>query len=84
MNPLGSGGFGNGLPPELMQNIQQVKGIMSMLKGKPDMLMQQNPMLNQVMQMCQGQNPETVFKSMCKKAGIDADAFIKALKTNLE
>lgn len=80
MNPLGSGNIGNGLPPEIMQNIQQVKGMMNMLKGNPQTIMQQNPMLNQVMQMCQGQNPETVFKSMCKAKGIDPDAFIKALK----
>lgn len=80
MNPLGSGNIGNGLPPELMQNIKQVKGMMNMLKGNPQSIMQQNPMLNQVMQMCQGQNPEVVFKSICKNAGIDADAFIKALK----
>ncbi len=80
MNPLGHGNIGNGLPPELMQNIKNVKWIMNMFKGKPDILIQQNPMLNQVMQMCQGKNPEEVFKTMCKNSGIDVDAFIKALK----
>lgn len=80
MNPLGNGNLSNGLSPEIMQNIQQVKGMMNMLKGNPQTIMQQNPMLNQVMQMCQGKNPETVFKSMCKSKGIDPDAFINALK----
>ena len=80
MNPLGSGNFNNGLPPEIMQNIQQVKGMMNMFKGNPQAFMQQNPMLKQAMQMCQGQNPETVFRSMCKAKGVDPDAFINALK----
>lgn len=80
MNPLGNGNIGNGFPPELMQNIKEVKAFMGMLKGNPQAMMQQNPMFNQIMQMCNGKNPEIVFKSMCKQKGIDADAFINALR----
>lgn len=43
MNPLGNG---NGLSPELMQNIKEVKAFMGMLKGNPQAMMQQNPMFN--------------------------------------
>lgn len=84
MNPLGNGNISNnanGIPPQFRQGIQQAKGMMGMLKGNPNMIMQQNPMFNQVMQMCQGQNPETVFKSMCKQRGIDPDAFIRELQS---
>lgn len=80
MNPLRNENIGNGLSPELMQSIKEVKGIMGMLNGNPQAFMQQNPMFNQVMQICNGKNPEIVFKSICKQKGIDADAFINALK----
>lgn len=78
MNPLGNG---NGLPPELVQNIQQVKGMMSMFKGNPQALIQQNPMLNQIMQMYQGQNPKDIFMNMCKQKGINPEQIINMLKS---
>lgn len=80
MNPLRDVNIGNGLSPELMQNIKEVKGIMGMLNGNPQAIMQQNPMFRQVIEICNGKNPEIVFKSICKQKGIDADAFINALK----
>lgn len=83
MNILGNGGMpisGGGLPPQLMQSIQQVKGIMGMAKGNPMALMQNNPQFAQVMQMCQGQNPRTVLESMCRQQGIDPNALINALR----
>lgn len=82
MNPLGNGNINqiNSLPPQFKQSINQVKGMMNMFRGNPGAVMQQNPMLNQVMQMCNGQNPEMVFKTMCKQRGIDPDAFINELR----
>lgn len=83
MNPLGNGNIQNQpgvLSPEMKQSIQQVKGMMNMLRGNPTAMMQQNPIINQAIQMCNGQNPEMVFKSMCKARGIDPDAFIKELR----
>ena len=80
MNPLGNKNINSGLSPEIMKNIQEVKEIMGIFKRNPQSIIQQNPMLNQIMQMCNGKNPELLFKSMCKKEGIDADAFINALK----
>lgn len=84
MNPLGNGNLGNGLSPELMQNIQQVKNMMKMFNGNPNAMLQQmgqnNPMLNQVMQMCKGQNPENVFKSMCKAKGIDPEQILNQFR----
>lgn len=84
MNILGNGGVptsgGSGLPPQLMQQIQQVKGLMGMVNGNPMALMQSNPQIAQVMQMCQGQNPRTLFENMCKQQGINPNAIIDELK----
>lgn len=79
MNILGNGS-GGGLPPQLMQSIQQVKGIMGMAKGNPMAMLQNNPQFAQVMQMCKGQNPQTVLENMCRQQGINPQDLINALK----
>ena len=79
MNPLGSGNIG-GLPPQMLQSIQQVKGLMQMAQGSPMALMQQNPMFAQVMQMCKGQNPEQLFYAMCQQKGINPNDILKELR----
>lgn len=79
MNILGNGG-GDGLPPQLMQSIQQVKGIMGMAQGNPMAMLQNNPQFAQVMQMCKGQNPQTVLENMCRQQGINPQDLINALK----
>ncbi len=82
MNPLGNGNVNvGGITPQMRQGIQQVKGLMQMANGNPMALMQNNPQLAQVMQMCQGQNPQQVFVAMCKQRGIDPDAFMNELKS---
>lgn len=80
MNPLGNGNL-NTLSPMLMQGIQQVKNIMQMFRTNPTQLLQQNPMLNQVMQAYKGQNLEQVFMSMCKSQGINPEAILKELRS---
>lgn len=81
MNILGGNNMQNGgLPPQLMQQIQQVKGLMALSKGNPMAILQSNPQMQQVMQMCKGQNPKAVFENMCKQQGINPDAIINALK----
>lgn len=75
MNPLGNGNVG-GITPQMRQGIQQVKGLMQMASGNP----MANPQIAQVMQMCQGQNPEQVFYAMCKQRGIDPQAFLRELR----
>lgn len=75
MNPLGNGNVG-GITPQMRQGIQQVKGLMQMANGNP----MANPQLAQVINMCQGQNPEQVFYAMCKQRGIDANAFLQELR----
>ena len=79
MNPLG-------FNPQMLQNIQQVKGLMSQLnmmknpQGAIQQMAQNNPQLNQVLQMCQGRNPKDVFYSVCQQRGIDPEQFIQMLK----
>lgn len=79
MNPLGNGNLG-GLPPQMRQNIQQVKGMMNMFKGNPMALAQQNPMVGQIMQMCKGQNPEQVFYAMCQQQGVNPNDILNELR----
>ena len=76
MNPL----VNNALNPQIMHGIRQAKNIMQMMNGNPTALAQQNPMLNQVMQMCRGQNPQEMFMSMCKARGIDPNAILNELR----
>lgn len=71
MNPLN---MSNGLPPQLMQGIQQVKQIMRM--GD----LRQNPQMQQVMQMCQGQNPRVVFETMCRQMGVNPNDVLNAIR----
>ena len=82
MNILGNGSnmSGGGLPPQLMQQIRQVKGFMQMAQGNPNALLQMNPQFAQAMQMFKGQNPKTVFENLCKQNGIDGNAIINELK----
>lgn len=81
MNPLGNGNTPNTqLSPQMMQNIQQVKGMMQMMNGNPMALAQQNPMFNQVMQMCKGQDPQQIFMTMCKQRGFDPNAILRELR----
>lgn len=80
MNPLGNIQY-NGLSPQLMQNVRQVKSMMQMMNGNPMTMAQQNPMFNQVMQMCQGQNPQQIFMNKCKEMGINPDAILNELRS---
>ena len=89
-NPLNSNIFGTQqqttLPPDMSNNLAHIKNMMNMLRSSsnPQALIQQvaknNPQLNQVLQLCNGRNPEQVFREMCKQRNIDADEFIKMLQ----
>ena len=79
MNPLGNY-TNNGLSPQIRQQIQQVKQMRNMFGGNFQMMAQQNPMVNQVMQMCNGKNPEQVFMNMCQQRGFDPQAILNELQ----
>ena len=81
MNPLGNGNLG-GLPPQMMNAIQQAKQMMGLLSGNPQQMIQNNPMLNQIMQQNKGKTPEQIFRSMAQQRGIDPDEFLRQLRNN--
>lgn len=72
---------------QFMQGIQQVKGMMRQVQMMSNprqgisQLMQQNPQMSQVMQICNGQNPKQVFYSMCQQRGVDPEQIINMLKS---
>lgn len=82
MNPLNGG-----MNPQMLQNIQQVKGMMQQMKTiqNPNIALQQmaqsNPQMQNVLQMCQGKNPKDVFYSMCQQRGIDPEQILSMLKS---
>jgi hypothetical protein len=85
MNPLGNKPVQNqSIPPQLMKGIKQVKGIMSMANGNPNALLQQmgqnDPRISQVLQMCQGQDLQKMFMSMCQAQGVDPNAVMNELQ----
>lgn len=72
------------IPPQVMQGISQIKQMQSLFKGTPQQMIQQmaqsNPVVNEVIQMCKGQNPQQVFEMMCKQRGIDGNAILRELQ----
>lgn len=79
MNPLKNNN-NSGLSPQMMQGIQNVKGIMNMANGNIEGIAKQNPMFGQVMQMCQGQNPKDIYMGMCKQMGVNPNTILKELQ----
>lgn len=87
MNPLigGNAAIG-GIPCINMQTIQSMKRMMGMLnmaknpQAALQMAAQQNPMLGNIMQMCQGKSPKDVFSEQCKQHGLDPDATMKQIQ----
>ena len=83
MNPLGSmPGSSNNIAPL----VQQSKRMTQMVNGvrNPEQVLarlaQNNPQVKSVMDLCQGKNPEQVFRNMCTQRGINPDEIIQALK----
>lgn len=68
------------------QAIQQLKSMMAMLNGNanPGMVLQSlaqsNPQFQQVLQMCQGQNPKDVFYTRCQEMGVNPDDILNLFR----
>lgn len=84
MNILNSRMPHSALPPQIIQNINQMKQMRSMFSGSPQQFIQQlsqsNPAFNQIMQMCKGKNPQQVFEALCKQRGLDSNAIINEFR----
>lgn len=74
MNPLMAMMGGRNNP---MAMLSQAMGMIKQVRqvGNPQAMIQQmaaqNPNIKKAMDMCQGKNPEQVFKDMCRQNGID-------------
>lgn len=77
MNPLGNG---NVLPMNLKNNVMQAKQLMNLFNGNPMQVLQQNPMLNQIMQTYRGQDLKNVFYNLAQQKGVNPDAIINELQ----
>ena len=75
MNPLGNGNIGS-LPVGLKQNIQQIK----MMMNNPAAILQQNPMISQIMQTYKGQDLKSVFYNLAQQKGVNPDAILNELQ----
>ena len=66
--------------PQLMQQLQLMSNIYKH-QNNPEALIQSlsktNPQLQQVMQMCQGKDPQQVFMQMCQQRGVNPDEILK-------
>lgn len=80
MNPLGNGNLGGGLPQGLQQNIYQAKQLMNMFNGNPGQVIQNNPTLNQIMQIYKGQDLKSVFYNLAQQKGVDPEAILNELR----
>lgn len=83
MNPLGSmPGSSNNITP-LVQQIKRMTQMVNSVRNPEQVLVhlaQNNPQVKSVMDLCQGKNPEQVFRNMCMQRGINPDEIIQALK----
>lgn len=76
MNPLmqGIAPTMGGINPSVIQQIKQMAGMLQNIQNPQAALMQmvqQNPQLGAVIQMCKGRNPQDVFSDECRKHGLD-------------
>lgn len=68
------------------QSAKRMMGMLSAAKNPEAAIMkaaQQNPQLNAVVQMCNGRNPQEVFKERCKQYGVNPDDAIKQIQQML-
>ena len=69
-----------------MQAIQQLAQAYKQIKtlANPQMalsqMIQSNPQMAQVMQMCNGKNPQEIFYAMCKQQGINPNDILNIFK----
>lgn len=79
-NPL----FTQAMQQAVGQNpITQLYGIFRNAQNPQAMLnqlAQSNPQMAQVMQMCNGRNPQQVFYEMCQQRGVDPNTILSQFK----
>ena len=66
--------------PQELKNMAHMVKTMSNPQAAIAQLSKQNPALQQVMDMCNGRDPQQVFYDMCKQRGIDPNTILNQLQ----
>lgn len=67
------------VPQELRNMMQTIKTV-SNPQAAFSQMAQNNPAMQQVMQMCNGRDPQQVFYDMCKQRGVDPESVLSQLR----
>lgn len=67
------------VPQELRNMMQTIKTV-SNPQAAFNQMAQNNPAMQQVMQMCNGRDPQQVFYEMCKQRGVDPESVLSQLR----
>lgn len=79
-NPLLNGLQSNfGVQNPIINRIKQMMHTMSIAKN-PMQIINSNPQLASVINMCKGQNPKDVFYSMCKEKNANPEDVLNSLR----
>lgn len=64
------------------QGINQVKQLMQTMRyaRNPMQVINNNPSIANVLNMCRGQNPKDVFYSLCKQKNVNPDEILNELR----
>lgn len=85
MNPLNRNPFMNNQPNNFRANnrfingIKEIKSLMHLSKGNPNILLQQFPQMQSVLQMTQGKDLKSLYYSKCQEQGIDPNVILNEL-----
>lgn len=63
-------------------SLNQIKQMYNLFKisKNPQQIIMNNPQINEVIKMCNGQNPKDVFYSLCKQKGVNPDDILNQMK----
>lgn len=67
------------VPQELRNMMQTIKTVRNP-QAAFNQMAQNNPAMQQVMQMCNGRDPQQVFYEMCKQRGVDPESVLSQLR----
>ena len=86
MQGMGATQSSNGaLPPQLMGAIQDIKRMRAVCGGNMQAMVNQiaaaRPEIGQALKAAQSGNPQQIVEQLCRKQGIDVNAFMRALQS---
>ena len=66
--------------PNITEGIRRAKQLMQLSNSNPYTILQQNPQVQQILQMYKGKNLKDVYYSMCQRQGIDPNVILNELR----